>query len=617
MQKVFDRKFGFLSLQDTIAVFAIFSGLTFLLWAATHGFGIADESFYLTIPHRLLQGDSLLTDEWHVSQLSSVFLYIPFKLYVLINSSTEGIILFFRYAFVAFQVIVSIIIYKSFRKLGIFSVVATMIYLLHVPTTYFNLNYNSVGLAFMTFIGITLLMFEKESRIKSYFLGLLISCAILCNPLLIMIYIIFSLITVIYYLRKNKETKISKEIFGFKSWLFITLGCATAFVIFVIFVLSRTTVSQLIKNIPMLFTDVEYQFTSFMLNGNDVNQNIFKSLSSIKEIIDFNKYIFVLFAVELAVVLIDKKRCLRRKIYLPFAIVTFIGYLIAIIASQKINTYVYWMMPFAFLGLNCYLISEHKNKKMFYSLWLLGLFYAIIIDITSDTGPFTSIAALTISGIASVFFIRELFLELAEEFKLNAQKNAYKKEKFSLYIRFKNVAYILWALVLISQIATQIFVISDFKTNSFEYLGEDKSNNLHYKIEYGTHKGIVTTENRADDYYDILSDLDYFKSNGKKPLFVAENLPYCYLYLDMPYATYSSWFIGVTWELDMIHKRFEDYFNLHPEKIPKYFYIPYIRNLTYNDVSERAEKMAKKVTDQIPCKVIAGKEGYILEVIEN
>ncbi|MCC8164300.1 MAG: hypothetical protein LIO86_14340, partial [Lachnospiraceae bacterium] len=33
------------------------------------GYADIDESFYLTVPYRILQGDSFLVDEWHLSQL--------------------------------------------------------------------------------------------------------------------------------------------------------------------------------------------------------------------------------------------------------------------------------------------------------------------------------------------------------------------------------------------------------------------------------------------------------------------------------------------------------------------------------------------------------------------
>ena len=48
----------------------------FLFWKARYGFANSDESFYLTIPFRLLSGDRLIVDEWNVTQFSSLLLLL-------------------------------------------------------------------------------------------------------------------------------------------------------------------------------------------------------------------------------------------------------------------------------------------------------------------------------------------------------------------------------------------------------------------------------------------------------------------------------------------------------------------------------------------------------------
>ena len=56
--------------------------LLILLYKCQFGFADKDEAFYLSIPIRLVQGDSLLGQEWHVSALSSVLLYPFVKIYL-------------------------------------------------------------------------------------------------------------------------------------------------------------------------------------------------------------------------------------------------------------------------------------------------------------------------------------------------------------------------------------------------------------------------------------------------------------------------------------------------------------------------------------------------------
>ncbi|MPN19402.1 hypothetical protein SDC9_166771 [bioreactor metagenome] len=165
-----------------------------------------------------------------------------------------------------------------------------------------------------------------------------------------------------------------------------------------------------------------------------------------------------------------------------------------------------------------------------------------------------------------------------------------------------------------AQLILQIRVLTDFKKISFEYAETMKTSALDIKLTCGPEKGLITTKRKADIYYGILSDLDILKNKEKKPLFVAENMPFCYLYLNMPFATYSTWYIGVTWDMDMVNKRFDAYYELHPDKIPKYYYVPKRNNFCYSDVSERAAKVVEKITRKVDCHVIEGNEGYILEV---
>lgn len=66
------------------------------MFIARFGIKTVDESFYLSVPYRLLNGDAVFTDEWHVSQLSGLLLLLTMKLFLSVVGSTEGIILFFR-----------------------------------------------------------------------------------------------------------------------------------------------------------------------------------------------------------------------------------------------------------------------------------------------------------------------------------------------------------------------------------------------------------------------------------------------------------------------------------------------------------------------------------------
>ena len=70
--------------SDLFFIAAMLCALTFhltLIWAPHHHY---DETFYATVPYRLIIGDSLVQHEWHLTQFSSLFLYLPVRLWLLI-----------------------------------------------------------------------------------------------------------------------------------------------------------------------------------------------------------------------------------------------------------------------------------------------------------------------------------------------------------------------------------------------------------------------------------------------------------------------------------------------------------------------------------------------------
>ena len=67
--------------RDFIFALLFLAGTGMIFYKCAFGYSFWDEPFYLTIPQRLFQGDSLFTQEWHLSQLASVLIYPFFALY--------------------------------------------------------------------------------------------------------------------------------------------------------------------------------------------------------------------------------------------------------------------------------------------------------------------------------------------------------------------------------------------------------------------------------------------------------------------------------------------------------------------------------------------------------
>lgn len=92
-----------LKFYDYFFILSFFAVLCLFIWKMHYGFGGRDEAFYLTIPDRLFNGDALLSEEWHLSQLFG-FVTLPlFYLYKFIFKTNEGIIFAFRFMYVIFK----------------------------------------------------------------------------------------------------------------------------------------------------------------------------------------------------------------------------------------------------------------------------------------------------------------------------------------------------------------------------------------------------------------------------------------------------------------------------------------------------------------------------------
>lgn len=104
----------------TLADLCFLAGVTVILCIYIYRLPLGgagnDEAFYLTIPQRLLQGDGLISDEWHGSQLYCFYTAPVLFLRNLIFPTNNGIIVQYRYIYLFIHAFVAIGIYLRLRK---------------------------------------------------------------------------------------------------------------------------------------------------------------------------------------------------------------------------------------------------------------------------------------------------------------------------------------------------------------------------------------------------------------------------------------------------------------------------------------------------------------------
>ena len=75
-----------------------------------------DEYVYVSIPFRLFNGDSLVQDEWHLTQFSSLFSSLPVYIWMALKGTADGIFVFLRSVYLLIHTTIA----KTDRRILVF-----------------------------------------------------------------------------------------------------------------------------------------------------------------------------------------------------------------------------------------------------------------------------------------------------------------------------------------------------------------------------------------------------------------------------------------------------------------------------------------------------------------
>ena len=95
----------------------------------------------------------------------------------------------------------------------------------------------------------------------------------------------------------------------------------------------------------------------------------------------------------------------------------------------------------------------------------------------------------------------------------------------------------------------------------------------------GIFSGIIFPTDQAAIYTRVLYDARQMKEilSPEDKLFVLDNIPAAYLEGEFNMGAFSGWFICEELQLKAVRDRFRDYYELFPENIPDYVYVPSYR----------------------------------------
>ena len=512
-----------------------------------------DEGFYLTIPYRLIQGDCLLVDEWHVSQLAGFLLIPVLKLYLLVFRSTEGIYLAFRYIYLCFLGATTVVSYMILRKRDQkLAVLACMIFFMFTPNYVKLLNYNSIGLMGVWLSVVLMLTQTRFVRTKYVILGVLLAVVVLCNPYMALLYFLYTIICMtgnfsglipgrnihpdgaeagLYQERAGRGTiQEREELFGLKAWMFVTVGAGILLAIFLVFLLSRTTVAEITENFVYIFWDPAHE-----------KKTISNFFESIIWFIDWFKWFFLVFGAGVLGAVFCPK--LRKLMYIGLMLLSVLLWvLLVVFKSPGVGKHMI-MLPLTMLGGTAFALTREKAWDIFIKGWMVGIVYAVCMNLSSNQGVYVMCNACTISSCVSLFLIRDFFEEHPE---------------------WRSRSWWFAALA-----AAQL--LSEAGVNLRAVYGEDNISALTCQIEQGPQKGIWTTEEKKEDYNINYENIKSIGNLAGKTIMFFNYFPCGYLAAnEAENGAFSAW-VPEYKRLDS--GRLPVYYEFHPDKVPDVIYI--------------------------------------------
>ena len=540
-----------------------------------------DESHYLSVPFRLINGDSLVQEEWHLTQFASLFTYLPVKIWLTIKGSAEGLFLFSRCVYLAIHTAAATLIYRFFKEYGNWAIIASLMFFVQLTYGIQAISYHSMFVLFFLLLTLCLLSIYKDNNKKFYIpAGICYGCCCVCNPFFCFAFVLYLILCVLwskkdtfkaYIMKKrllksdkgkkltNKEIKEMKKqtvdsfpelenyncFFVKGAILKFACGVAiTAIIAIMFFFFTGGTISSIFNNIENLLSSSEY-----------ASQNILfaKIFETIKYFVIVNLYMVWILPALFIAMFFDKKRKSNshRIAYLAVTILWMIIFIAGIIINKEIYVCAF-SMPFSVFSLVCYMLTRNKNKPLFFCMYLPCVVASFFHLIAADTLLAAAGIVLAVSNIAGVIFAMDLWKEICTS---SANDTEEAKEKNGNYVRS----------IIIVALCIQIgFYGISYQWGQFFY---EKGSP---KADTGPCSGLHMSENQYESYNKTIDDLNVIKelSSEKDPVLISSFRIWMYLHLDRPFATYTTWYRGA-----LNYKLLANYYKANPEKIPRYIYL--------------------------------------------
>ena len=622
--------------RNMIAMIVMFCLFGFVFYRLYFGIGFVDESLYYTIAKRFAEGDRLFADEWKVVQTFTVFLIIPYKIYVRVVGSTDGLILFMRYLYILSELAFSLYLYRKLRKYGWIAFIYVLMLSIVSPIltfSYYNITINCVALLLAECFASE----EPPSKKKLVIFGLIASCTVISHPILSVAYFLYT-VQVFWLLMINRKKAKTRDSLlrkpSFYEWKYITVGILIAFAVFVIwFSLSyHFDFTALWQNLPELFNDPAYSF-----HAADGNNHFIRLFFKMIPLFYCYGFVFSILGILLfAAVIVWRCKGRPQKYRVPlfmlscadfFLCYLHLAYFILVNTDRDLRSAFYTLpivgfaVPIVLFGFICFLLSE-KPQPMCFAFLQTSVIVSVLVD-------FTSFVCFSYAGLIALFPMLVCFRDVLTELRVRWSEVPPKKEtpqkpekrkkgksgKRSIENPFskKHLPCLLAALIVVPVVLFGVKVAVTYTLfPSYERYDRPKAEwqPMDQTLERGPLKGIKTTERIATKYNKMLNDMEEIERRENGPLYVHATLPYSYLAVDLPIGAQSAY-----GDEELRMDRELRYWELHPDKIPAIIYFPTYNSTNHYQMSEDIVLQQLEILQTLfDVDVTEGEAGYILTV---
>lgn len=539
-----------------------------------------DESQYLSIPFRIINGDRLVQHEWHLTQFSSLFSYLPVRIWLAIKGSAEGIFLFTRCVYLAIHTSVAVVTYRCLKEYGKWAILASMMFFVQLPYGIQAISYHSMFTIFLLLLTLCLLSIYKNKSAKSYvFAGVCFGCCCVCNPLFCLAFALYLIGCALWTNRQvlaekivdfkasrnsGKGKKLTKKqkkerkkqalesfpemenyncFFTKEAIIRITCGILVVAIVAVcFFLLTGGKIDSIFDNFEHLLNSSEYDVAS-----DSIFSRLLQTLQYFSMATLYMPWILPLLFI---VLLFDKNRKnnAHRIAYLAVSVLWMILFVVGVMLVREVYLLAL-SLPLCVFSIMCYLLTENKNKMVFNCMFMPCLVASAFHYLAADTHLAAIGVVLAVSNVAGVLFIKDL----CKEMRTATTSDTETSKKKTPLLRS----------VIIVAFSIQVVFYGMF------YQGGQVYEKDSLKVTTGPYAGLYLTQEKYDSYNNLINDLNTIKSIADEddPVLIASFRIWPYLHLERPMATYTAWYRGAL-DLELLTA----YYKENPSRKPKYIY---------------------------------------------